>query len=656
MGEITVKGLGKVRIKGDVPDEEETSAIMEMMGVQKTPTIPVSEPRPAERLVEAAHPDTLTAVTRPMLEDVTGVPRSTAMGVGGTVGSVLGEVAGPLGIAGGAAAGGAAGSLVYDTADSVLRYATGAGERGPMGAPEDPLAPTKRALTGAEEEFAWTGGAMALIPALRSIKPFLLGVHTPSARRLQKVSEQMKIPLGATSVTERGWVKGMGKVIGVFPFVGTPAKYQAVRTEVALRKSYNRILNELAPNATLADVGVDLTQGAVQRFGKFKAAAAELYDDFFKKASALSVPDIFPTTKATALAAKLTGKIKAGETILKTGDKLQAPIPKTLDDFIEKMIDLPDHITAEQYRKLQLDLGEVMSSMRREGFDISRAVKIKKALELDFNNPNISRLDPEEGLGVVNSLAMANEFYSKNIAAFQTPTAKRFGRVNKKMFEAGAFKPGTIYEDEVFKVVFNSKSPEALRSLRSLVGPERFGAATRKYIETAFEKLIDPKTGSFDAAKFGKAIGLGSESGEQALAEMLKGTTVQMDTLKNFVELATRTGTVSLPDTSAFIARRMTLGGWRAGLGALSLGSPIAANPALGILGIFAVRHGSTVISSPKKLKAMIKILEPTTTDHQRRALLVRFGRQLFEEEEAAREEHESRMKQPRGRMSAGGQ
>jgi hypothetical protein len=656
MGEIMVKGLGKFRIKGDAPDEEETNAIMQIMGVPKTPTIPVAEPSPAERLVETVPPDTLKANLRPMLEDVTGVPRSTAMGVGATIGGGLGEVAGPLGVAGGAAGGGAAGSLIYDAADAVLRYAKGAGQRGPMSAPEDPLAPMKRALGGAEEEFKWTGGAMALIPALRSIKPFLLGVHTPGAKRLQKISEQMDIPLGASAVTERGWVKGTGKVIGVFPFVGTPAKYQAVKTEVALRSKYDKILNQLAPNATLADVGVNLTEGAVQRFGKFKAVSGELYDDFYKKASALPVPDIFPTTKATALAAKLTGKIKAGETILKSGDVLQAPLPKTLDDFVEKLIDLPDHVTAEQYRKLQLDLGEVMSSMRREGFDISRAVKIKKALELDFNNPDLSRLDPEQGLAVVNSLAMANEFYSRNIAAFKSPTAKRFGRVDKKMFGAGAFKPGTIYEDETFKVVFNSKSPEALRDLRTLVGPERFGGASRKYIEATFDKFIDPKTGSFDASRFGKAIGLGSESGEQALAEMLKGSTVQMETLKNFVELATRTGTVSLPDTSAFIARRMTLGGWRAGLGALSLGSPVAANPALGILGIFAVRHGSTVISSPKKLKAMIRILEPTTTDHQRRALLVRFGRQLFEEEEAAREEHESRMKQPRGRMSAGAQ
>jgi hypothetical protein len=654
MGEITVKGLGTVRIKGDVPDEAETNAIREMMAVPKTPTIPVSDPTPAERLVTGLHPDTLTADPRPMLESKTGFTRGTAQGIGATALGVAGEALGPMGVVGGAATGAAGGSLAYDAADAALRYATGAGQRGPMAAAEDPMAPTKRALSAAEEEFKWTGGAVALIPALRSIKPFLLGVHTPAARRLQKVSEQMDIPLGASAVTERGWVKGAGKVLGVFPFVGSPAKHAAVRTEVALRTKYDKILNQLAPNATLADVGVDLTKGAVEKFGKFKAVAGELYDSFFKKASALPVPDIFPTEKAVALASKLTGKVKAGEVILKSGDPLQAPLPKALDDYIEKLMELPDNITAEQYRQLQVDLGDVMSSMKRDGFDISRAVKLKKALELDFNNPDISRLEPEAGKAVIDSLTMANEFYSRNIAVFQSPTAKRFGRVNKKMFEAGAFKPGTIYEDEAFKAIFNSKSPQAVNDLRELVGTSRFGGAVRKFIETEFDKVINPKTNLFDAERFGKALGLGTEGGEQALSNMFKGSPVQMKTMEKFVEMAKRSGMVALPDTSSFIARRLTLGGFQSAVGGLTMGAGMLTNPVIGGATILLVRHGATIISSPAKLKAMTRILDNSVPDQQRRALLLRFGKQLYEEEVATEERQESRMRQPRGNIMPG--
>ena len=227
MGEIIVEGIGKFKIKGDTPDAEETSAIMEMMGVQKTPTIPVSDPTPAERLTGARRPDTLTPNPNTMLQDVTGVPRSTAAGVGATVGGALGEVAGPIGIAGGAAGGHAAGSLAYDAADAALRWSKGAAQPD-----EGPLAPIERALKGGEEEFLWTGGATALIPAFRAIKPFVLGAHTPNARRLQKVSEQMGIPLGATSVSDRPWVKGAGKVIGVFPFIEC---FALVKTFITLK-------------------------------------------------------------------------------------------------------------------------------------------------------------------------------------------------------------------------------------------------------------------------------------------------------------------------------------------------------------------------------------------------------------------------------------
>ena len=658
MGEIIVKGLGKVRIKGDVPDEEETRAIMEQMGVQKTPTIPVDEPRPAERLVETV-PDILRADPTPALTSMTGgaVTRPAAEAIGGTIGSFVGVPTGPaapVAMTAGAALGAAAGSLTFDVADTTLRMLTGQGGRGPLGAAEPPLAASKRAADAATTEFLWTGGATALLPAIRAIGPKILGANTKEVRRLQKISEDMGIPVGIQAITERGFVRGASKVLGVFPFIGSPVKRGAVATEVALRKKYGDILDTLAPNATLADLGVDLSEAAVTRFGKFMAVAGELYDDFFKQASALPVPDIFPTQRAVQKAVQLTGRAKAGEIVLKSGDTLKPPVPKELDAYIENLMELPDHITAEQYRQLQLDLGDVMSSMKSSGLDITNAVELKKALELGFNTPDISRLSPEAGKSVVNALTVANEFYARHITGFKSVTAKRFGRVNQRMFKAGAFETGTINEDEVFKSVFNSKSPQALNQLRELVGPQKFGGAVRKFIETEFEKVIHPKTGVFDAKRFAKALGVGSESGEQALSEMLKGTGVRMDTVKNFLEIAERAGRVATPDVSAFIARRMTLGGFRAVLGGLVPLATVTTNPLAGGAAILLIRYGAKIISSPESLKAMTRAMDDTISDKQRRALLLRLGRQFFTDEERAREKAESRMRQPRGRMSQG--
>ena len=654
MGEILVKGLGKFRIEGDAPNEQESAAIKEMMGIKKTPTIPVDEPTPTDLLVKTPPPDALRADPTPALTSMTGgaVNRPTAEGVGATIGGAIGAEAGPVGMVAGATIGSAAGSLAFDTADAALRHLTGQGGRGPAGTAEDPLAASRRAVDAGTNEFLWTGGATALIPALRAIKPKLLGVATPEARRLQKISEEMGIPLGAQAVSERGFVKGAGKVLGVFPWIGGPARRGAVATEVALRGKYNNILNTLAPNATLADLGVDLTAGAVNRFGRFKAVAGELYDSFFKKAATLPVKDIFPTQRTIREASKITGRVKAGEVVLKSGERLQSPVPKELDGYIEKLMDLPEHITAEQYRGLQLEFSDIISSMKKGGLDVEKAVRLKKAMELDFNTPDISRLSEEAGTAIVRSLSAANEFYARHITGFKSPTAKRFGRVNKKMFQAGGFEAGSINEDEVFKAVFNSKSPQAVNDLRNLVGPKKFGGAVRKFFETEFDKVINPKTGKFDAKRFGQAIGVGNEGGEQALANMLSGTGVRMKTVKQFIELAERAGTVATPDVSSFIARRMTLGGWKAVLGGIGPFGAAAANPIGGATAILLVRHGAKIISDPAKLKKMVAALDDTLNDKQRRAMILRLGVQLFNAEDEAKERAKKRMQQPRGRLS----
>lgn len=624
MGEITVKGLGKIRIAGDVPTEEESRVIMEAAGVKEQPQIPVPDGGPADKLLQKPL-DTLTEDTTPALTSMTRgvVTRPGAEAVGGTIGAAVGEPAGPVGMVGGAALGAGAGSAAFDTADAALRMVTGQGPR-----KEEMADPTIRALMAGKSELMWTGGASALVPALKMIGPRVLGVASKGAKDLAATSKRMGIPLGSIHASESKAVKGVSRVLGVFPFVGTPVREAATEGAEAVGRKYGKILNELAPNATIADLGVDLTTAAAERYGKFRSVASVLYDRFYKKAAALPVADIFPTKNAVRVATELTGEVKAGDIVLTSGKGLQSPLPKVLDDYIENLTKLPEHITAEQYRQLQRDLQDVMTTMQKDGYDVSRAFKLKKALEVDFNSPDITRLDPKTGKDIVDSLMGANKFYAETITRFQTPTAKRFGRVDKKMFGAGPWTPGTINEDEVFKAVFNAKSPQAVNDLRQIVGPEKFRAAGRRFFETAYEGALVTK-GDYtflDGDKFRATIGLGSKDGEQVLGSILKGTGLSPQTLEKFSRVADAVAGVPIPNTSVFIQRRLMLGGAASAISFVN--APVST-----VAAIITARYGAKLLSSPKMLDIMVKATDDTLSDKARRALLIRVARQFGDEQ-----------------------
>lgn len=625
MGEITVKGVGNVRIAGDTPTEEEARVIAEMMGVQEPPQIPVPDGGPAERLIERP-PDTLTPDPTPALTGMTGgvVTRPGAEAVGGTLGGFAGQSAGPVGMVGGAVLGAGAGSAAFDTADAALRMLTGQGPR-----EEEAMDPTIRALMAGKSEFQWTGGASALVPALKMVGPKILGVASKEAKELTATAKRMGVPVGPIHASGSKAVKGASRVLGVFPFVGTPIRRAAKGGAAAIDTKFNNILNTLAPNATIADLGVDLVDAATNRYAKFRRVSSALYDDFYKKAATLPVPDIFPTKNAIREASQMTGRVRAGDIVLTTGETLRSPIPNVLDDYIKKLTDLPEHITAEQYRQLQVDLKDVMSVMNRDGYDISRAVKLKKALEVDFNSPDITKLDPEAGKSVVNALTRANKFYAETITRFQTPTAKRFGRADRKMFGTGPWTPGTINEDEVFKVVFNAKSPHAIDDLRNLVGPKKFQAAARRFFETAHDSAMVTR-GDFtflDAEKFRASIGLGSKDGEQVLKSILRGSQLTTGTFEKFAAVAKAIEGVPVPNTSIYVQRRLMLGG--AGAAISFLNAPVTT-----IAAITMARYGAKLLSSPKMLDVLVKATDDTLTDKARRALVLRVIRHFDAEEE----------------------
>ena len=557
----------------------------------------------------------------------------TSVMTGASGGAALGMPAGPLGMLAGGVLGAGAGSLFFDLTEDMPEIVETT-RRGEIGAIEPMLETSRRALGAMEEEAKWAGGTMAAGPALKRLgKPLVgkvMGVLNPEARRMTDLAHAQGIDLAASHVSPRKLVKGLPRVLGVFPFVGSPYRQGQARVVGQLDERAADLLNTLAPASTRYDVAKGLTKAAAKRYTKFDRVASTLYDRFYKIADDLPVKDIVPTQPLKEELAEVAQREGIEQITLQSGKPFEGFGTDAIGDWLKQASDMPEHITVEQARGLERQLNAILRTGAKEGWDVSRLVGMKEALQNAKGSLDISRLSPEDAQRVIGAWQNANEFFAQTRRGFETATARRFGRVDKNIFRKGVFQPGTTTQDQIFEAVYQAKSPEALADLRTLVGPGEFKKATRKFMETSFNAARVPaKEGAlvgdmFSAANFEKRMGLDTKEGWDALGEMLKGSDVTVKDWQNFLEVAKKATDITIRDPSTFVMRRFVLG---AGLaGSVAMGAGQVSVPAAVFIS-YVSRKGAKFLMDKNQLRRMTRLLDDTTSDHLRRMLVTRFLR-----------------------------
>ncbi len=607
----------------------------------------------------AAQPRVGNAVGIPEMVTDTGEPSAlerfgqaafspeTFQAAGGMAGAALGTPLGVPGALAGGALGAAAGQSAFDVAQRA-RAALG-GEPAPdTTVGQEALQAGQAGLT----DLAFGGAGAVAGPLVKSFKPALgrlLGVSGQPAKAVVEEATKQGIPLAAAQVSQKPSVKNFSQVIGVFPYVGTPFKRLAAGTSQAIDSRTTAILNELAPTATAADLGVDLTNAAKGRFKDTARVGGALYKDFTDKAIAAGNPSIVPTDTMRQVANSLLEQQAQGRVFVPgaRGQTRTNIVPEELgnplDKFFQNFVNVPERLTVLQARGLQRSLNDATKLAKAQGFDVSRAAQIKQALEQDLNNLDVGNLAPDVGAPIVKALQNANTFWAREMTAFETPTAKRFGRVDRNIFSPKFAQAGGTNADEAFRAVVNSRSPQAMADLRRLVGDDVMKGVARRNVEDAFAKAT--ATGaqkgsslSFDPENLAQNLGLNSADGRRVLAESLKGTPISVDDLEKFVDVTRVASDFNVPDVSTFLQRRLTLGGLRSLLatGVAGVGITQAPLTALG-MGVLA-RKGSQILASPTALKSMTKALDDSLTDKVRRAALLRVGAAVLPDDESVPE------------------
>ena len=451
-----------------------------------------------------------------------------------------------------AGVGGYTAATAYDGLNDVIRQLKGLPD------PELSEDPRVENLVHGRNALIFTGGAASLDPVFQGMKGlarWTYGVTRGSdAAALAKIAIEQNIPMGIMNVTDRSWAKWYGRVLGVFPFVGTPLRASKARVAWYLDQRIMDTFNALAPMSSVMDIGALITQSARTKFNQFARINAKFYDDFYSKANALddmvgADRGYIPTFRVKELAKnwqeqmkrqKVEGQGYVGEGVPREVGGISDAAD--FEKFLMFLGTVDDHLSANQFRGLQKKFNEAWRNYSKtygpEAGDTiaSDANKFKMALEQGLNDTKMWKLPtgpdgkPIAGAAemmeqVIGSLNRANHYFGEMANTYKSPVAKRFSLVDEKMFIPGALEqPGWTYGDQIakdlFSTFFENPSKEALQDLskivkRNLKNPSEdpINRAARGYLQELFEGSADQVAYNMKSGQFKINVGGGGELG-----------------------------------------------------------------------------------------------------------------------------------------------
>ena len=546
--------------------------------------------------------------------------------VGGLPGAIVGGLAG--GVLGAAGVG-----QVYDIVDSYIQGENKTFDEASKQALKDIKTETMFSMVG--QTIPGIKPAITRLLTKRE-KGELVG---KDVRELYQAGKRIGVDILPTDVAGRFGTM-YGKVIGVFPWVGNPIKTAAAKRGKQINIIKDQVLDDLAPNEHISDLGVDMFNAAKNSSKEFKSVASDLYNVFYKEAGKINKPFI-PSGNIKNEANNIVKsflqqrpKEVITKTVVRDGKKVQLkikkPIPSAVNQkygqYIRKLSNLEDFITPNQIKQIKQDLAEFsMNIAGKDNAGVFKISKLSKAADgalRDFDNYNLSSFssDPKvskESLGrLISELKAADSFYANGIQLYGRSTAQRFRKVDKNIFMSGFDKPGSIEADELFKYVIKTGSPKSLKDLRTLIGDENFSKVSRKIIDNAFTKASvrgDQFRGLlFNPNILEEELGLAGKNASEMLDNITAGTKINKQKLMDLIEVSKAHANIEIPDVSSFLQRRVTLGGAKSLLGGLAMGAGVLSSPTA-TLGLMAVgRGGSAFLANPKNLELAIESLDIT--------------------------------------------
>jgi len=410
------------------------------------------------------------------------------------------------------------GNKVYDMINDITRYLKGIPNLDE--AMEKDLA--LRNLYDVRNELLWSGGTVGLSEMWPIMKQTLgrkvLGINEKSDQ-LFKQAEKANVPANVFTITQSGVVPGLGKVLGVFPFVSTKAKQVQNLQQIAIANEINSTLNNYSPIRLMNQAGMLADEGFRDGIKQFAATKTMLY----KRASNIGkeIADPFiPMDRVKKLAADMYENLAANtdvkldvqrtdsygyqSTVTKSIDEIFQPVIEKEKSVQEALMDLrflPDHLSGPQFEKVQQLLNMAHRNVDQfagSGSSLGIQTDAFSSAMIETLNDwnNFKQLDDPAKRVLVTKFAqaqsLANRFFTENADTFKGRTGNIMVQTDPNIRIPGAErKPGNVLPDQLLDLIMvdagsssltTMLSPMAMKEIRNAVGDTAFKALVNAHL------------------------------------------------------------------------------------------------------------------------------------------------------------------------------
>ena len=483
------------------------------------------------------------------------------------------------------------GLYTSEIAPRVAAWATESGDRF-----LDPSSLRDYILEEMKVDLATSAGASAAFRgaslAGRAAFDFLTGVTGDAKKTVMEIAREFGVKLPQVSASSN-IASGYNKIIGRFPFIGSPAMKQGSERLEEVADSAQRLFKRHAPIASIPEVSEYLSTAARGKYEAFHKEAGRLYDNY--RDFARQEGDIIPVGPIDQSVENALAKMdrllssQSGEPRRAVRDEYA----KVIDAFTDVLDETAgkDMISVDTMDALVEMLEGSLRQMKVEG---KGSGTLFSAITDVVSGLEQAERSIRAGSPAAQALKDADTFYAKFMSTFETPVGRQFTRE-----DPGAFRSRSrmtreqarpkFNQDELYNLVFSSKSADAQRTLRDIVGQDAYREAVASHVEQAVQSAI--KDGRVDTRSLKEALGFTSDQRKaNALGAALQASGVDKQRLDLYINMLDRLDPVALQDVSTFVARRAALGGLNSAVRSLGIGSAIlgggAATGGLPVLGI----------------------------------------------------------------------
>ena len=441
--------------------------------------------------------------------------------------------------------------------------------------------------------------------------------------------------------------QGIINVLGRFPLIGGTARKMGGQAEKQLITALGEVPNRVGPLLGETELGLRIYGESRNLFKSFHDDIGARYNAVFadaEKAGVSILPQGTLDAAGQALAditkkAPVSGEgtpLSAGETLDKVRDFLEREIapmqaeqgaaPQTLrqmDGLLSKIDQKIASFPVDERKVATKALAPLREAVKA---DVATHAVGDGAKEI---SQRLAELD--------------GEFTTTMRYLFETSVAKKFGAVRRQGLKGvvrASDEATRTPEDQLARLVINTKSPQAVDELFRLVEKDTRSAIAANVIDKAVGGAINVSEGvqQVNAAALRKNLGLDNPRGPtfSAMQRVLRESGVTMKDMQALTEAAAAMQRSPVPNASTFLARGAAMGGKEALAGALTGGLLTGAGAAAGggvgaLLGAVLFMGGgrllTSIISNPLNAKPFFKSLDKEASVQVRRQSYLRATR-----------------------------